>query len=81
MNTICFSDSLNGLTYWEILQQYNQETKDIASKNNIPVIDLAELMPKNSLYYYDFIHYTNEGAAVVSQIIFDETQGRKILGF
>ena len=33
------------------------------------MIDLAREMPKNSAYYYDLMHYTNAGAALVADIV------------
>ena len=39
------------------------------------VIDLAREFPKNSAYYYDWIHYTNEGAARVADILSRELEG------
>lgn len=59
----------NGRLYWDILQLYNQEVKDVCNKKQIPVIDLASKMPKNSLYYYDGTHYTNEGANEVARLV------------
>lgn len=56
---------------WQILQIYNQATKDAAHKHRLPFIDLASKMPKNTAYYYDYIHYTEEGAAKVGEIIAD----------
>ena len=37
-----------------------------------PGIDLAVRMPKNSIYYYDAIHFTNEGAKQVAGIVSEE---------
>ena len=79
LNTIYFSENLDGASYWQLLELYNDETRDIARKNNIPIIDLAHEMPKDSKFYYDFIHYTNEGARIVAQIIFNETETHKLL--
>lgn len=66
-----FTESIgrSGKDKWEILQMFNQATKDIATKNNVFLIDLANEMPKDSKYFYDFIHYTEEGANEVATII------------
>jgi lysophospholipase L1-like esterase len=50
------------------LELYNDVLRTYV--NQITVIDLSHEMPKNSGYYYDFIHFTNEGAALVSKILF-----------
>jgi hypothetical protein len=44
--------------------------KETASDNRCPVIDLARELPKNSKYFYDYVHFTNEGAEVVAEIVF-----------
>lgn len=62
----------NGRLYWDILQLYNQEVKTICGKKQIPVIDLASKMPKNSLYYYDGTHYTNEGAGKIAHLVAED---------
>lgn len=59
----------NGKTYWEILEKYNDISRKVAQTQEILLIDLAHQMPKSSLYFYDGIHFTNEGAEKVSDII------------
>ncbi|MEI7990416.1 MAG: hypothetical protein WCI88_15385, partial [Chloroflexota bacterium] len=54
---------------WKLLEKYNAALKDIGKEKNVLVIDLADKMPKSSRYYYDFVHYTNEGARKVAEII------------
>ena len=62
----------NGATYWCLLEQYNDATREAALQAGVPLIDLARWMPKNSAYFYDAMHFTNEGAAVVSKIVQEE---------
>jgi hypothetical protein len=50
------------------LELYNDVLRSHSSQ--VTVIDLSREMPKNSKYYYDFIHFTNEGARLVSEILF-----------
>lgn len=61
-------DSLNGLLLWKIFQAYNAKLRMVCIEKNVPFIDLASRMPKNSVYYYDQTHYTNEGAVKVAEI-------------
>lgn len=56
----------------KILDSYNEILRSYATK--IPVIDLADKMPKNSIYFYDFTHYTNIGAVKVAEILHHELQ-------
>ena len=59
-----------GHTAWQILELYNEASRQIAKENGIFLIDLAYLMPKSSRYFYDYIHYTNAGASELAQIVY-----------
>ncbi|MBI2118095.1 MAG: SGNH/GDSL hydrolase family protein [Elusimicrobia bacterium] len=65
-------DNLNGELLWKRLELLNQTIRDLADENKIFIIDLAKKLPKSSKYYYDFTHFTNEGAQKVSDIIFED---------
>jgi hypothetical protein len=60
----------NGKLAWQRLELYNDVVREVGKRANVLVIDLANEMPKSSKYYYDFSHYTNEGAEKVAEIIF-----------
>jgi lysophospholipase L1-like esterase len=62
-------DSLNGRLLWEMLEKYNDVTRSLCREKGLPLIDLARLMPKNSLYFYDMSHFTNQGAAKVAGLV------------
>jgi lysophospholipase L1-like esterase len=72
-----FIDDVTGINfeftkhYWDVLELYNEYTRRIGEDNNILVIDLSSEMPKSSKYYYDWMHYTNEGAEKVAEIIYN----------
>ncbi len=55
-------DGMNGELLWNVIKLYNDRMKSVCANKDIPLIDLAAKMPKNSLYYYDPSHFTNEGA-------------------
>jgi lysophospholipase L1-like esterase len=63
-------DGYDCATVWDVLQLYNDEVRKLR-RAGITVIDLAEAMPKDSKYYYDFMHYTNAGAEKVASILND----------
>lgn len=63
---------MNGSTGWAVLELYNDVTRQVAENQNIKLIDLAQKLPKDSRYFYDFTHYTNEGAAKVGEIISED---------
>jgi len=49
------------------LERYNDVLRSYAA--HLTVVDLAREMPKNSTYFYDFIHYTNAGAKKIAEIL------------
>ena len=53
-----------------VLELYNDVVRSFG--NQVKVVDLATLMPKNSNYYYDFIHYTNAGCGKIGAILSKE---------
>jgi lysophospholipase L1-like esterase len=60
---------MDGATAWQVLELYNDVTREVGRERGVLVIDLARQMPKNSLYFYDLMHYTNAGAARMAEII------------
>lgn len=69
---IKLGNSLGGKAYWEILESYNNTTRKVALENGLLLVDLAKEMPKSSHYFYDTIHFTDAGAAVVAEIVAKE---------
>jgi lysophospholipase L1-like esterase len=61
----------NGRVFWLKLQLYNEVTKQVAAEKRVHCIDLASLMPKDTTYFYDMVHYTNAGAQKLANIISD----------
>lgn len=59
----------NGKAYWRVLQAYNQITQNVGNMLNIPVIALDQRTPKSSRYFYDALHFTNEGASLGGHIL------------
>jgi len=72
LETFKIEKDLNGKLLWQMLEKYNDVTKKICTEKNIPVIDLAHLMPKNSIYFYDQSHFTNVGAEKVAELISEQ---------
>jgi len=60
----------NAALMGNVLQLYNDVVKSFS--NQVKVVDLAALMPKNSNYHYDFIHYTNAGCGKIAAILAKE---------
>jgi lysophospholipase L1-like esterase len=57
----------NNLLQEQVLEEYNNVIRSFSTQAT--VIDLAKLMPKNTAYYYDFIHFNKQGAAKVAEIV------------
>jgi len=66
----------DGAGHWQLLKLYNQATTQVASELNVPLIDLANLMPKSSRYFYDLTHYNLAGAEQAANLIFQELSPR-----
>ena len=64
-------NGMNGLCWWEILELYNDVTRAVGAERGVRVVDLARWMPKNSLFYYDYMHFTNAGAEEVGRIVYE----------
>lgn len=64
-----FGMQISSLTYWETLEQYNQTLREVAAAANVPLVDLALKMPKNSALFLDRMHFGNNGAAYVGRIV------------
>ena len=58
----------NGHLEWRLLEMVNDETRRVAAEQGILLIDLARELPKDSKYFYDYLHFTNDGAARVGAI-------------
>ncbi len=52
-----------------LLEMYNDAMRRVAMQQGVFLVDLAHLMPKDSQYYYDFIHFSNAGARLVGQLV------------
>jgi len=59
----------NGRFMFQALDLYNGVTRQVAKKNGALLIDLARELPRDSTSYYDYLHYTEPGAATVAGIV------------
>lgn len=62
----------NGSLSWRILELYNDTSRAIGQEQGVLVVDLARRLPKSSRYFYDFVHFTNEGAEAVGELVAQE---------
>lgn len=59
----------SGYQRWREIELYNDVTRQIAAKYDIILIDLEQELPKNTRYYYDFVHFTEKGAHHIGEIV------------
>ena len=59
-----------GKMYWDLLEAYNDSTRRVGHDSGIVVVDLARELPKTSRYFYDFLHYTPQGAEAIADILY-----------
>jgi lysophospholipase L1-like esterase len=69
LETVQVSGRGNGHLEWQLLEAVNDVTRDVAHQHDAWLIDLARALAKDSRYYYDFVHFTNEGSARVGEIV------------
>lgn len=64
-----------GITYETFKKEYdrfNEIVREVVQTNEIPLIDLAKLVPQEKEYLYDPFHYNDNGSKVVANIISKE---------
>ena len=67
-----WDESGNELSFSKFQYSYNRfnnTIRELAIKNNLSLIDLDSLIPKNSRYMYDMVHLTEEGSTLTSEYI------------
>jgi lysophospholipase L1-like esterase len=60
----------DGRTRWRVLQQYNAITRRTTAEAGAILVDLARNLPKDSMYFYDDVHFSVDGSRKVGEIIF-----------
>ncbi len=60
-----------------MMKMYNEATFNLADTMHVGFINLSARLPKDTRFFYDGYHFTNDGAEMVADIIYDEikTQG------
>ncbi len=74
LSTVQVNGRGNGSLEWRVLELYNDVTRRVAGEAGVALIDLARELPKDSRLFYDFLHFTNEGAAQVGTIVSDHLE-------
>lgn len=69
LSTIQVKGGANGRLWWHVQELYNDVTRQTARQRGVVVVDAARQLPKDSRLFYDFMHFTNEGAARLGDLI------------
>jgi len=69
LSTIQVRGAANGRLWWQVQELYNDVTRRTAEDRGVLLVDAARELPKDSRLFYDFMHFTNEGAARLGDII------------
>jgi lysophospholipase L1-like esterase len=64
----------NGSMRWAVLESYNDILRQLAREQGVPLIDLAQKMPKSTAYFYDAYHFTNAGGHKVAELLAPELE-------
>ena len=43
-------------------------TRDVGRSQQVLVVDTARRLPKSSRFFYDFVHFTREGASEIAAL-------------
>lgn len=63
---------VRGKLAWEVLELYNDAVREVGRARDVLVIDTATRLGKSSQFFYDFVHFTDDGAREVARIVADE---------
>jgi lysophospholipase L1-like esterase len=69
LSTVQVQGAANGRLWWNVQEMYNDVTRRAASDRGVLLIDAARELPKDSRLFYDFMHFTNAGAARLGDIV------------
>lgn len=70
---------INGKTRAFILKMYNKTTYKVAEETGFPFINIAARLPKDSRLFYDGYHFTNDGADLAAEMIYNDILTRNLV--
>ncbi len=76
LSTIQVKGTANGRLWWRVQELYNSVTRRTARERGVVLVDAAQELPKDSRLFYDFMHFTNEGAAQLGELIARQIEPR-----
>lgn len=58
---------LSAATFWKLLDLYNKELIRTCQLENVECFDLASAVPHSDLYFYDYVHFNEQGAELAAE--------------
>ena len=58
-------------TFRSYFLAFNETTRSVADSLDVPLVDLARAVPAERQYFQDYVHYSDEGSALVARLITD----------
>ena len=68
LNEIC-GMVLQYKEFKELHSLFNETIRKVGQENNVLIVDLDKLIPKNKEYMFDVYHLTDRGSVLASEII------------
>lgn len=55
--------------FWSVLESYNDVARAVAAETGALLVDVARVLPKDSRYYFDIMHFSVAGSDRVAEIV------------
>src|SRR4051812_30382833 len=69
LSTVQVKGAANGRLWWRVQEAYNDVIRTTARAHGVTLVEAARELPKDSRLFYDFMHFTNEGAEQLGTLI------------
>ena len=66
--------SLQGMI--DVLEKYNAVIREVAARSGTMFVDCRSIVPKSDKYFGDNVHYTDQGARLVAEVIASQIIGK-----
>ena len=76
LSTLQVKGAANGRLWWRVQELYNDVTRQTSEAHGVVLVDAARELPKDSRLFYDFMHFTNEGAARLGELVAERIEPR-----
>jgi len=73
ISTFCFDGKTRAsLSSWiKGIQSFNAVTKNVATENGIPFVDLDKALPRTPEYFTDYVHWSPKGNEIAAKKLFE----------